>query len=75
MSIELREGKGAYEQEVRLWPPATEPAVGWHRPWGEKRDLQGRAGSWRWQLWRGPAGSIGGDTWEKGKERTPPGRE
>lgn len=45
MSIELREGRGAHEQEVRPTPLATEPAVVWHRPWGEKWDPQGRAES------------------------------
>lgn len=75
MSIELWEGKGAYRQEVRPRPLATEPAVVWHRPWGEKWDPQGRVGSWWWQLWRGLAGSTGGDTWEKGKEKAPPGRD
>lgn len=50
MSIELREGKGAEEQEVRPTLPAIEPAVVWHRPWGEEWDPQGRVESWWWQL-------------------------
>lgn len=74
MSIELREGKGAYKQEVRPTPPATEPAVVWHRPGGEKWDPQGREESWRWQLCRGQVGR-GYMGKRKGKGLSFPGRK
>lgn len=75
MSIELWEGKGAHKQEVRPRLLVMQPAVVWHRPRGAKWDLQGRAESWRQQLWRGQAGRMGGDMWAEGKDKAPPGRE
>lgn len=76
MSIELLEGKGAHEWEVRPRLPAVEPAVVRHRPQGEKWDPQeglraggGSSGEGR------QARRIGGDMRKKGKDKAPPGME